>query len=157
MRSSDAYSPYRNIYGRCFDKSYFAEETCSRIPSCRERPVLKKHDNAVFALVNRLGSVATECVVAIRPFSDLFSVYENLSLAHRSVEKQFEMSVLRIIYIDGSPVTSFAHIWQTAGTSGLFGRHGFAVLGYGNCLQVIGLVERTVDGPVVRNADLLPA
>ena len=60
-------------------------------------------------------------------------------------------------YVEAAAISAFAHIRKSSGASGLFGRHVLAVLHHRHCLQVIGLVERTVYRPVVRDIYLFPS
>ena len=59
--------------------------------------------------------------------------------------------------LEAAAICALAHVRQASGTSGLFSGHILSVLDHRYGLEVICLVERTVDGPVVRNGNLLPA
>ena len=56
-----------------------------------------------------------------------------------------------------APVCSLAHVWKTSCASGLFCGNILSVLHHSYCLKVIGFVKRTVDCPVVRYGNPLPA
>ena len=106
-----------------------------------------------------VGYVAPERIVSVWPEEDLLSSDEYLSLTHSSVEKQYVPASVECpcCHIQLAPVCAFAFIWQSSGSSGLDGSRFFSVLDDCNVLQVVGSVERPVDGPVVRDIHLLPA
>ena len=103
------------------------------------------------------GNVKAECIVAVRPSSGLFAVYQHLRFAHRPVEEQTECPAFGVVQAYDCPVGAFSHPRQTSRTPGFPACGLLAVLHHGNVLQVVRAVERPRNRPVVRNSDFLPA
>ena len=99
--------------------------------------------------------VAVERIISVRPIDHLFAVDIDVGMRHRAVED--EGIELILIHFDAGAVMALAHPRQTTATAGLPGRLFLAVLHDDHFLQVIGPVERTADGPVVRNNDIFPS
>ena len=142
---------------RRLNQTHLAVQPGAGIPARGERPVFKKNGNPVTALAKRPGDVAVEGIVAVWPFADLLSVHENLRLAHRPIKEQFEAASVYIPDVYIRPVAALAHIRQSSAASCLFRRHCFPVLRHRDNLEVIRLVERSVNGPVVWHLHLLPS
>ena len=159
IRGGDVCAPNRYVYSRQGHMAYFPVQSGSGIPARRLRPVLKEDCDFVRAWLKCGSDVAVERIVAVRPEADLLSVNIYLRLAHRSVEQKYMPAAVEVLrpYVEAAAISAFAHIRKSSGASGLFGCHVFTVLHHGNCLKVIGFVERAVYCPVVRYADLFPS
>ena len=91
------------------------------------------------------------------PMQDVAARFGPLSairVTHRAVkDKRIE---LILVYFHARAVMPFTHPRQTSATTGLPGRLFLSILHDDHFLQVIRTVERTADGPIMRNSDVLP-
>ena len=156
-RGGDECSPDRNMgIGRCADQVDIPVKACTRVPSGRKRKVLQPDSQYIGAgLVQIRGDVAVERAVTIRPEADLMAIDIDPRLAHRAVEQQFRFQSVRDIEL--GPVPAHAHIWQTAGATGLERCLRLHILHYLHVLKVIFNAERPGYGPVMRHAHAFPS
>ena len=89
----------------------------------------------------------------------MLTIDEYLGLAHSSVEHEDVPAAVKLVslYVESASVCALAHIRKASGASRLFGRNILTVLDNSYGLQVIGLVKGSVNGPVVRHGNGLPA
>ena len=124
------------------------------IPAGRIRKILQPHRQGVRPRMDSIRNIYIKGVIAVWPEADLAAVYPDVSLAHRTVEQQHRPLAGRDL--ETAPVPSAAHIGQASGTAGLECGLFLIILGDRHVLEVIFPAERAVDGPVVRDAHILP-
>ena len=81
-------SPYGYMDLGKRDVTYLPVKACSRVPSRRLRPVFQQHCQLIGPCLEVAGHIAPERVVSVWPETYLFSIDEDLSFAHGSVEIQ---------------------------------------------------------------------
>ena len=110
--------------------------------------------------MERIGDIAPERVVAVRPEANLFPVDNDLGLAHGAVKEQDAPFAVGKVFrspFQSAAVAPFPHIRKTSGAACLDSGGSLPVLDDCHFLQVVVPVERSVYGPVMRYANLFPA
>ena len=93
-------------------------------------------------------------VIPERPETSFFPIDIDPSLTHSTIENQSDLLVCRSIKSRTIPTDT--HIRQPSGTPGLYGSLFFKVLRNRYLLQIVVAVERTKDGPIMRNGHCFP-
>ena len=140
------------LVGLVGDEFHRTVDTATGIPSAALFHIVQVHLQQVVALLHIGGDVYTEGVVAVGPVAGFLAVDVDGGLTHGTVEEQFGVTATGG---DGEMalIESLANPGQA---SRLLRFLLLAILFDGYYLQVPFLVEGTADGPVVRDADLLP-
>ena len=112
------------------------------------------HLYQVLTYFNIRSDIYAEGIIAVSPIACTFSVYEDCRFAHRTVEVKH--GVRQLGNVNPTTIMSLAYPGQGTRTARLLCSLLLAVLLNGHALQVPFLVERSVNSPVVRYADLLP-
>ena len=110
----------------------------------------------VFACLHGIVDAEMKRVVAKCPASHFLAVDLDVRIAHGSVKHQRHTLALYLGHIERGAIFTFADIGQTAGTTGFHRFLGLTILFHSHHLQVVAAVERTIDGPIVRNTHILP-
>ena len=155
-RSGDKCAPDRDMDWIHGQKMHVPVESCPGIPSRGLGFVLQayRQDVSLPVLIQDIGHVTVECVIAVRPEADLTSVHKNLCLTHCTVKNQ--NGALARGDIENAAVPARANVRKTSGTACLPSLHFFKILGDGDFLKVNVSVERSFDSPVVRDGHTLP-
>ena len=127
----------------------------SRIPAGTLGQIFKPHGKTIITLFQIRSNIDIKRRIAVSPTTYLFTIDINDRPAHRSIENQCCPAPRR--YGKRCPIPPYADIRQRSGTSGFLRRNSFSVLLYGNDLLVYFLIERSVNGPIMRDLDTLPA
>ena len=104
--------------------------------------------------IQQTGNIAMKRVIPERPETSFFPIDIDPSLTHSTIENQSDLLVGRSIKSRTIPTDT--HIRQPSGTPGLYGSLLFKVLRNRYLLQIVVAVERTKDGPIMRNGHCFP-
>ena len=155
-RSGYVSAPHGNMDAVGVDNMDIAVQTGAGVPARGAFLVLQFHNKLVVPGTDGAAGIYCEGIVAVGPVCQFLAVNAYACVAHGSVEKKHNRAPCRIGNIEGGTVHSLAYEWQTARSSGLYRFLFLAILLHGNSLEVIIAVKRSVNGPVVRNAHVLP-
>ncbi len=150
-------APHRNVHAVGDNQPHVAIETGTRVPARLAFAVFQIDLQRVFSRADDAVEVDVERIVAVGPIDDLLVVDPHAGMAHRAVENECHVFADRIGQFERCAVFALSDERQAA-RAARFERLGdFAVLLDGRYLKVVLHRERPVDGPVVRDVDLLPA
>ena len=101
------------------------------------------------------SQLQSEHVISKCPVAHVLTVYPHMGLCHGSVKNQFSAGIA-FGDIECCTIPSFSHPGQRTASTSLLGSLLFSIFHDGHHLLVYVLVKGTADGPVVRDAHLLP-
>ena len=108
--------------------------------------------------VDQSGDIEVEGVVAVGPEARLLAVHEYTGVAHGTIELDKGTALFRETgHVERSPVPPHPGEGKPAGTTVMLDGGGLSVLHDRHAVDIVLLVERTVDGPVVGHTYRLPA
>ncbi len=161
VRGGDVRAPHRHVRARRGDEVHVAIEPRTRVPAAALLAVAQADSDDVRRVGAEIGrDVAVESVVAVGPVAGFLPVHIHLGFTHGTVEEQ-GVSLpggvgSRCQWGNLRGVPRRTHIGKPARTTRLQRGECLTVLPDGDVLQVVLAVERSVDGPIVGDGDLLP-
>ncbi len=152
-------SPNRNMRIICCDYVNIPIKSCTGIPAGALFRVLKSHGKHIILTVTiqKISYIEMKSVVAIRPVTGFIAIYVNPGIAHCTIELNCYPLIIikfRNSKIDTIPACTCKR--QTARSSVMFNSGGLSVLHYRHAMNIIILIKRTVNCPIVWHTHRLP-
>ena len=159
LRCGDVGAPNGDVSFVSHNQMHISVETGAGIPARLLLKVLKANRQSVVCAVRIYirSDVEVEGVVAIRPYPHLFSINIYMRVAHCAIKLNLHLlAFIKSRHVKVESVPACTRKRKSAGSAIVLNGCSLSVLHNGHAMNIVRLVKRPIDSPVVGHGHRLP-